>query len=93
MAVLGLALLYGGRACLRVTSEIYQDDLGQNQQTSSHPAGDLDDTRLPFLLGVCLICLGTPFVIGAILPARVLYNLPFLSNPSAGRETVEQFLQ
>lgn len=99
MAVVGVALLFGGRASLRVSHRIYADDaarerqLNPNRYVTDREIDDASAYRLPFLIGVGLVCVGVLFVLGAVLPNRVLYRLPFFAEPGAGSGAVEELFR
>ena len=68
MAVLGLALLYGGYRCLRTGWEFQRESLDQHPTQASPQQRRSSGSLLPILIGAVLALLGTPFVLAAILP-------------------------
>jgi hypothetical protein len=69
MAVLGLALLYGGYRCLKTGWQFHREYREQHPNQTSGQRPRSTGAALPFLIGVVLAISGAPFVLAAVLPS------------------------
>jgi len=88
IAVMGLALLWGGYKCLRVGWAI-QDDFNQ-RDTGPYPSRRSSGSGLPIGIGIVLVLFGAPLTIAAMVPVRVfekmmgrVNNVTLWENPEA----------
>ena len=69
MAVLGLALLYGGYRCLRIGWQFQREYREQHPSQAYRQQRRSSGAGLPILIGAVLVISGAPFVLAAVLPS------------------------
>jgi hypothetical protein len=81
MAVLGLALLWGGVKCFATASELKADDDRRYVERGSPPYRKRHSgAYLPFAIGVVLCLFGAPLVFAAVVP--VSWTARLLGRPN-----------
>jgi hypothetical protein len=90
MAVVGLALLYGGYRCFRVGREFQREFREQRPGRTYRQERRSGDGGLPIFIGVVLVISAVPFGLAAVLPtawfAKVMgppNQFPLHENPGS----------
>jgi len=68
MAVLGLALLYGGYRCLKTGWEFRREFREEDSSATYRQTRRSSAAGLPILIGVVLVISGAPFALAAVVP-------------------------
>ena len=68
MAVLGVALLYGGYRCLKTGLEFHRESREQHPGRTYRQERRSSGAGLPFMIGAVLVLLGAPFALAAVIP-------------------------
>ena len=75
LAVIGLALLWGGWKCMAIAAEIREETRKERRDALTRRGRRTGAAGLPMAIGIALLAGGGLFTLGAILPAGTFVKL------------------
>ena len=85
LAVIGIALLWGGWKCMAVAAEIRDETRKERREAVTRRGRRFGAAGLPMAIGIALLAGGGLFTLGAILPAGTFVKM--ISDDGAPKNT------
>ena len=75
LAIIGLALLWGGWKCMAVAAEIREETRKERREAFTRRGRRMGAAGLPMAIGIALLAGGGLFTLGAILPSGTFVRM------------------